>query len=101
MLAELVGAGASVSSWVMRTHSDLASVFKQIDSERNRSVDRLLDYLRHPSISAHNIGIQNVAQLLVAMLTAMGLETRTLATAGHPMVVARWAGAPGRPGATA
>jgi acetylornithine deacetylase/succinyl-diaminopimelate desuccinylase-like protein len=77
--------------------SDLALVFKHIDSERGLSVDRLLDYLRHPSISAHNIGIQDVAHLLVGMLTAMGLQTSTLPTAGHPMVVARWAGAPGRP----
>jgi len=77
-------------------HSELASVFDHIDTERHSSVDRLLDYLRHPSISAHNIGIRDVADRLVGMLTAMGLETSTMPTSGHPMVVARWSGAPGR-----
>ncbi len=78
-------------------HSALSAVFAHIDAERDRSVDRLLDYLRHPSISAHNIGIQDVADRLVGMLTGMGLETTAIATAGHPMVVARWEGAPGKP----
>jgi acetylornithine deacetylase/succinyl-diaminopimelate desuccinylase-like protein len=78
-------------------HSELASVFDHVDRERDQSVLRLLDYLRHPSISAHNTGIQDVADRLVVMLTAMGLETTTMPTAGHPMVVARWSGAPGRP----
>ncbi len=77
-------------------HSELASVFDHIDTERHSSVDRLLDYLRYPSISAHNIGIRDVADRLVGMLTAMGLETSTMPTSGHPMVVARWSGAPGR-----
>ncbi len=31
------------------------------------------------------------------MLTALGLETSAVPTAGHPMVVARWSGAPGKP----
>ena len=81
----------------MQMHGELASVFEHIDSERDRSVARLLDYLRHPSISAHNVGIRDVADLLVRLLTEIGLETSIIATAGHPMVVARWTGAPGRP----
>ncbi len=78
-------------------HSELASVFNHIDAEREGAVERLIDYLRHPSISAHNIGIRAVADRLVGMLTAMGLETTAVPTAGHPMVVARWSGAPGKP----
>jgi len=82
---------------VAQMHSELASVFKHIDRERGGSVERLIDYLRHPSISAHNIGVRDVADRLVGMLTVMGLETITVPTAGHPMVVARWSGAPGKP----
>ena len=78
-------------------HPELAAVFGHIDGERDRSVARLLDYLRHPSISAQNIGIADVAGRLVDLLTGIGLETRLIPTAGHPMVVARWTGAPGRP----
>ncbi|AMJ63366.1 M20/M25/M40 family metallo-hydrolase [Bosea sp. PAMC 26642] len=76
---------------------DLASVFSYIDQERDRSVNRLLDYLRYPSISAQNIGIADVADRLVSMLTAVGLETRAMKTAGHPIVSARWTGASNRP----
>ena len=77
--------------------SDLAAVFRSIDDQRTTSVDRLLDYLRHPSISAENIGIQEVADLLVSMLTGLGLATTLVPTSGHPMVVARWEKAPDKP----
>jgi acetylornithine deacetylase/succinyl-diaminopimelate desuccinylase-like protein len=77
--------------------SDLAALFDHIDEERDAHVSRLIDYLRHPSISAENVGIQDVADLLVGMLTGLGLETTSVATAGHPMVVARWDKAPGQP----
>ena len=77
--------------------SDLAAIFNHIDSQRSAHIDRLLDYVRHPSISAHGIGVQEVADLLVQMLTDLGLDTRAVPTAGHPMVLARWDGAPGQP----
>ena len=68
----------------------LAAVFTHIDTQRDRFVARLIDYVRHPSISAHNVGIREVAEILVGMLTGLGLDTRLIPTAGHPMVVARW-----------
>ncbi len=76
---------------------ELTRVFDHIDQNRDRSVDRLLDYLRHPSISAHNIGIREVAARLSSLLTDIGLEVSTVETPGHPVVVARWDGAPGKP----
>lgn len=81
----------------MTASPDLTAVFDHI--ERNRSVflDRLIDYLRHPSISAQNIGITEVGQLLVGMLTEIGLETSLMPTKGHPMVVGRWQKAQGKP----
>ena len=75
----------------------LSSVFDHIDSNRSAFLDRLLDYLRHPSISAENVGIAEVGALLVEMLSTIGLETKLIATEGHPMVVARWDKAPGKP----
>ena len=77
--------------------SDLAAIFEHIDQQRDASVGRLVEYLRHPSISAYNEGIAEVAALLQRMLTGIGLDTTVIPTAGHPMVVARWDGAPGRP----
>src|SRR5437660_9513553 len=81
----------------MDTHAPLADVFTYIDAERDSFVTRLIEYVRHPSISAHNLGIREVAGLLVGMLSELGLETQLISTAGHPMVVARWLKAPGAP----
>src|SRR5271165_1657063 len=78
-------------------HHDLATIYDHIDRQRDDAVRRLVAYLRHPSISAQNIGIQDVADRLVRMLTEMGLAASTVPTAGHPMVVARWQDAPGKP----
>ena len=75
----------------------LAAVFAHIDQQREASVARLMDYLRHPSISAEDVGIQEVAGLLAEMLGALGLQTEAIPTDGHPVVVARWEKAPGRP----
>ncbi|MES0200897.1 M20/M25/M40 family metallo-hydrolase [Mesorhizobium sp. M0011] len=80
------------------TSSDvLNAVFEHIEANRTSFLDRLIDYLRHPSISAENVGIAEVGALLVEMLTGIGLETSLVPTAGHPMVVARWEKAPGKP----
>ena len=75
----------------------LAAVFEHIETNRGAFLDRLVAYLRHPSISAQNIGIAEVGALLVDMLTDIGLETKLVPTVGHPMVVARWEKAPGKP----
>jgi acetylornithine deacetylase/succinyl-diaminopimelate desuccinylase-like protein len=52
-------------------------------------VARLIDYLRHRSISAQNVGIREVSTLLVEMLNALGLEAEAVQTKGHPFVLAR------------
>lgn len=77
--------------------AELSRVFGYIDANKDQFVRRLLDYLKHPSISAHNVGIGEVAQLLVEMLSRLGLEARTIPTNGHPMVMGRWERAPGAP----
>lgn len=77
--------------------SDLAAVLAHIDGQRDAYVARLLDYVRHPSISAHDVGIGEVAAILVDMLNGLGLQARAVPSEGHPMVVARWDGAPGKP----
>jgi acetylornithine deacetylase/succinyl-diaminopimelate desuccinylase-like protein len=81
----------------MPVNPRLAAVFCHIDRQQESFVSRLIDYVRHPSISAHNIGIKEVAQLVVDMLSALGLDVRLAPTNGHPMVLARWHNAPGAP----
>ncbi|MEK9281095.1 M20/M25/M40 family metallo-hydrolase [Bradyrhizobium sp. ISRA442] len=77
--------------------AELSKVFEHIDTNKNKFVDRLVEYLRHPSISAHNIGIGEVAQLLVQALSRLGFEAQTFPTQGHPMVLGRWEHAAGKP----
>jgi acetylornithine deacetylase/succinyl-diaminopimelate desuccinylase-like protein len=74
----------------MAAERRLDDIFSHIDAQREGFAARLIDYVRHPSISAHNIGITEVADLLLGMLTGLGLDAQLVATAGHPMVVARW-----------
>lgn len=81
----------------MASTDTLAAVFRHIETNRSAFLDRLIAYLRHPSISAENIGIAEVGALLVEMLTEIGLETSLVPTDGHPMVVARWLKAPDKP----
>ncbi|WNJ93131.1 M20/M25/M40 family metallo-hydrolase [Bosea sp. 685] len=81
----------------MPSSDALAAVFEHIETNRASFLDRLIAYLRHPSISAENIGIAEVGALLVEMLTDIGLETSLMPTEGHPMVIARWEKAPGKP----
>lgn len=80
------------------TSSDrLNLVFEHIEANRTPFLDRLIDYLRHPSISPENIGIAEVGGLLlVEMLTGIGLETSLVPTDGHPMMVPRWEKATGK-----
>ncbi|MGY3450792.1 acetylornithine deacetylase/succinyl-diaminopimelate desuccinylase-like protein [Bradyrhizobium sp. USDA 4353] len=75
----------------------LDAVFAHIDGHRQEFLARVMDYVRHPSISAHNIGIAEVAALLVRMLREIGLEADTVAAASHPMVLGRWHKKPDAP----
>jgi acetylornithine deacetylase/succinyl-diaminopimelate desuccinylase-like protein len=76
---------------------DLAKVFAHIATNQDAFVTRVMDYVRHPSISAQNIGIGEVAAILLSMLRSLGLEAEAIPTAGHPMVLGRWEKAPGAP----
>ena len=77
-------------------HTSLPPVFSHIETNQEAYIQRLIDYVRHPSISAHDIGIQEVSELLIEMLTKIGFETQSIPTAGHPMVLGRWEKKPAR-----
>ncbi|MBE9604801.1 M20/M25/M40 family metallo-hydrolase [Acetobacteraceae bacterium H6797] len=81
----------------MSSSKSLDAVFNHIDGQREDFLARLIEYCRHPSISAENLGIRETGERLVGMLTGIGLETSLIETENHPMVVARWEKAPGKP----
>jgi len=75
----------------------LPQIFDHIAANRDASIARLMDYVRHPSISAHDIGIKKVAQILVEMLSGLGMQAEAVQTAGHPMVLGRIDVSPDKP----
>jgi hypothetical protein len=79
------------------TSPTLAPVFEHIEARHDDYVERLIDYVRNPSISAHNIGIREVSELLVKMLGELGMEVEAIPTKGHPFVLARYTVDPARP----
>lgn len=80
----------------MSTES-LKPVFDYIAVRDEDYVARLIDYVRNPSISAHNIGIREVSELLVKMLGDLGLTVEAVQTEGHPFVLARYEVDPAKP----
>lgn len=65
-----------------------------------RFEDELKQLLRIPSVSAdsrHAADVRRAADFVAADLDRSGLEVETVATAGHPLVVGSWLGAPGKP----
>jgi acetylornithine deacetylase/succinyl-diaminopimelate desuccinylase-like protein len=71
------------------TSTDLSDVFTYIDQHRTEFLDRLIDYVRVPSISAHGIGMDEVGARLVDMLLRLDFDAQLIPTAGWPMVLAR------------
>ena len=67
----------------------MKSIFDYIDAHRDEFIGRLVEYLRQPSISAHGIGMGEVAEYLLAWLSKLGFDTRLMPTAGWPMVLGR------------
>jgi acetylornithine deacetylase/succinyl-diaminopimelate desuccinylase-like protein len=78
-------------------HPSLPPIYDHIQANQDTFIQRLMAYVEHPSISAQDIGIRAVSEILVKMLTELGLETRSIPTAGHPMVLGRWEKTPRAP----
>jgi acetylornithine deacetylase/succinyl-diaminopimelate desuccinylase-like protein len=72
-------------------------VFTYVDRHADAFVERLMAYLRMPSISAEGVGIAENAGFLVSFLSGMGLEARLIETPGWPLVYARRDDVPGGP----
>ena len=79
------------------TIPDLTDIFAYVDAHRQEFLDRLIDYVRRPSISAHGQGIGEVASYIANVMQRIGLQTRILPTAGWPMVLGERLDVPGGP----
>lgn len=68
----------------------LDAVLNKIDADLSISIDRLMEFLRIPSIStdpAYKDKVDRAADWLVADLQSMGVAAEKRLTPGHPMVV--------------
>jgi acetylornithine deacetylase/succinyl-diaminopimelate desuccinylase-like protein len=77
--------------------AELTPILDHIEAQRERFIQRLMDYVSMPSISAHGVGIGEVADFLVGHLRSLGMTAQLVPTAGWPMVVGRRMDAPGAP----
>lgn len=66
--------------------SDLTDIVSYVDQHEQAFLSRLVDYLRHPSISAEGLGIAEGADYIAEVMRQMGLAVRIMPTAGWPMV---------------
>lgn len=73
-------------------------VTEHLQQNRQRHLDELFDWLRIPSVSAkseHKEDVGAAAEWLAARMRDAGLQTvEVIPTAGHPIVLGEWRGAP-------
>lgn len=84
----------------MQDMSQLDNILATLDSGRDAALDRLIGFLRIPSIStdpAYRDEVRRAAQWLLDELVGLGFDAEIRDTPGHPMVVARSQAGQGRP----
>ena len=69
-----------------RPTPDLSDVFAYVDAHRQEFLERLIEYVRRPSISAYGEGIDVVADYIAGVMRKIGLTVGVMPTAGWPMV---------------
>lgn len=74
---------------MQNAHPDLQMLFRYVDDHQHAFLDRLLDYVRRPSISAYGEGMDEVAHFLLSQLRDLGLSGELVPTPGWPMVLGR------------
>src|SRR5947209_1459103 len=75
----------------------LNDIFAYIDEHAEMFLQRLIEYLRRPSISAYGEGIGEVADYIAGVMRQMGLVVRIMPTDGWPMVFGEYRAGPGKP----
>ena len=93
LLALLILAAAAAAAPIAGAR-ELPAVLDAIDARRDEFVSQLMAYVSRPSISAQNVGVREVAELLVAQMAEMGMEARAVPTDGHPVVVGTYGADP-------
>jgi acetylornithine deacetylase/succinyl-diaminopimelate desuccinylase-like protein len=72
------------------------AVQKYLDSNRDRFMQELFEFIRIPSVSArseHKADVRRAAEWLMQKMEAAGLDVSLHDTPGHPIVLGEWRGA--------
>lgn len=78
----------------------MENIYRYFEDNEPRILAELFELLRIPSISAqseHAGDVRAAVDWLSGHLAEMGLDSQVHDTGGHPLVLARWAGAEGKP----
>ena len=78
----------------------MQDVIEQLSAGREEHVQKLIEWLRIPSVSTDSSlksEVQKAGQWIQAELRDAGFETRLDETEGHPVCFAQWNGAEGAP----
>ena len=79
----------------------MSDLREYLESNRERHLSELVEFLEIPSVSAkseHRADVARAAGWLAERMLEAGLQTaEALPTAGHPVVIGEWRGAPGAP----
>src|SRR5262249_19815707 len=70
----------------------LPEVLDRIDADLEKSLGRLFDFLKIPSIStdpAHKQSCQDAARFIAGDLSGLGFDVDICPTRGHPVVLAK------------
>jgi acetylornithine deacetylase/succinyl-diaminopimelate desuccinylase-like protein len=78
-------------------HDTLAQVTRLVEERREAYLQRLIEYVRLPSVSAMDWGVPETGAFIRDVLRADGYDARLLPTAGQPAVIAHRAGPAGAP----
>ncbi|MFY0647686.1 MAG: M20/M25/M40 family metallo-hydrolase [Sulfitobacter geojensis] len=73
------------------------AIFDYIKGNEESYVARVMEYVSHPSISAHDIGIREVAGMLVEHLKGLEFDAGLVETPGHPFVLGHRTVDPSKP----
>lgn len=64
----------------------MQETYTYIDEHLAEFVDELLPFIAQPSVSGQNLGMDECAEMLVGLMTKVGIETEVIQSAGAPFV---------------
>jgi acetylornithine deacetylase/succinyl-diaminopimelate desuccinylase-like protein len=75
----------------------LTDIYRYVDNNQDKLLEDLFRFLRQPSISTRNEGMNECAQLLAEEMKKLGIETKIFPTKRHPIIFGEVGPSEGKP----